>query len=274
MPSEPQMIVSVIVPTRNSRRTIEGCLQSLRDQTHSCAIVVVDNSSSDGTADIARHLADVVIVAGPERSAQRNIGARATDATVLGFIDSDMYVGATVVADAVAHIEAGAHGVVVPERTIGDGYWSSVRAFERSFYENHATVEAARFYRTEIFAALGGFDESLTGPEDWDLTVRARRLGAIGRAEGWIDHDEGHVHFVDACRKKAYYAEGLRRYGRKHGMGGLLDAGRRPYFRHPHRLVDRRGPGLVALKVGEATAVSVALLRAGSGSDGLRTSTR
>jgi glycosyltransferase involved in cell wall biosynthesis len=254
--------VTVVVPTRNSGRTLERCLRSLRGQTHSCALVVVDNFSTDDTAAIATSLADTVITAGPERSAQRNLGARAIPAPIVGFIDSDMYVGPTVVADAVSGIEESGIAAIVPERTIGEGYWTSVRAFERSFYRGHNPVEAARFYRWDIFDQLGGFDEHLTGPEDWDLTIRTRELGPIVRTPGWIDHDEGRVRYVSACRRKAYYAEGILRFGRKHGIAALARAGDRPYLHHPTRIANRLGAGLVALKLGESAAVSFALVTA------------
>ena len=43
-------LVSFVVPTKNSARTLEMCLESLRGQTHSdVEVVVVDNSSSDET---------------------------------------------------------------------------------------------------------------------------------------------------------------------------------------------------------------------------------
>ena len=268
-PNEPTLNVTVVVTTRNSSRTIERCLLSLRQQSQPCPIVVIDNNSSDGTAEIAKPLADVVINAGPERSAQRNLGARSMPASVFGFIDSDMYVGATVVADAAKAIRAGAGAIIVPERTIGEGYWSSVRAFERSFYEGHDIIEAARFYRADVFDALEGFDERLTGPEDWDLTIRAREIASIDRIEGWIEHDEGRVRYLDGCRKKAYYAGGLRRFGKKYGMAALARVGDRPYVRQPQRLINRLGVGLVALKLGEATAVSFELFksRAANGGD-------
>jgi glycosyltransferase involved in cell wall biosynthesis len=254
--------VTVVVPTRNSGRTLERCLRSLREQTQACALVVVDNFSTDDTAAIALSLADRFIAAGPERSAQRNVGARAIPAPIVGFIDSDMYVEPSVVADAVISIDGGAVAVIVPERTIGEGYWSSVRAFERSFYNGHNSVEAARFYRSDVFDRLGGFDEDLTGPEDWDLTIRARVTGPVVRTPGWIEHDEGRVEYLGACRRKAYYAEGLLRFGRKHGIAALARAGDRPYLRHPARIANRLGVGLVALKVGETAALSIALATA------------
>jgi hypothetical protein len=173
-----------------------------------------------------------------------------------------MNVGEMVVADAVGKINVGAAAVIVPERTIGEGYCSSVRTFERSFYEGHDSIEAARFYRADIFYALGGFDEHLTGPEDWDLTIRARELGSIDRIEGWIEHDEGGVRYSGACQERAHYAQGLRRLGGKCGMSAVAKVGGQPSLRHPQRIASRPRVGLVALKLGETAAVSSALLKA------------
>src|SRR5687768_3411679 len=74
-PDDPLPLVSVVVPTRNSQRTIERCLRSIREQSYpAIELVVVDNFSTDDTFQISTELADLVISAGPERSAQRNLG--------------------------------------------------------------------------------------------------------------------------------------------------------------------------------------------------------
>jgi len=251
--------VTVVVPTRNAQRTLGACLKSLRNQSYPCRTVVVDNGSTDGTVSIAEHGADVVLHAGPERSAQRNVGARAFPADVVGFVDADMILDPTVVEEAVAALRDGAGSVIVPERTIGSGFWVEVRAFERSFYDGSDAIEAARFFRWDIFEHTGGFDEQLTGAEDWDLSDSARRLAPVTRTVAGIQHDEGTIGYLEACRKKAYYAEGVRRYVAKRGMSVVRQAGRRPWMQHPSQLVNRHGAGLVALKAGEATAVTLAL---------------
>ena len=260
------MQVTVVVPTRNSGRTIAACLDSLRNQTHPCTIVVVDNASSDDTIALAALRADVVHAAGPERSAQRNAGARLRPADVVGFIDSDMVLAKDVVRQAVEAITAGAAGVIVPERTIGTGYWSAVRAFERSFYSGSDNIEAARFYQWTLFDKTGGFDENLTGPEDLDLTIRVRRQAPITRITAMIDHDEGHLRYCDSCKKKGYYAEGMRRYVAKYGSGAMRDWARRPWLHQPRQMLSLAGLGLIVLKVGETATVISALARSRLGS--------
>ena len=260
--------VTVVVPTRNSGRTLNACLRSLRDQSVACVVVVVDNHSTDDTAAIACQYADIVAVAGPERSAQRNVGAALTMSPVLSFIDCDMVVDSIVVEQAISALQSGAGGIVVPEHSFGEGFWADVRTFERSFYHGSDTVEAARFFRRDVFERVGGFDEAMApGGEDWDLTIRVRRVAAVTRISAEIAHDEGRPTFWNACARKGYYAAGLRSFARKHGTASLsvLD---RPYLRRPW-MIFARGPrlglGLVALKAGEATAVVAAMiLRSGS----------
>lgn len=257
-----QTSVAVVVPTRNSARTLNACLLSLTAQSEPCQIVVVDNFSSDNTLKIAEQSADYVLTAGPERSAQRNIGAAVLDVDIIGFIDSDMIVSSSVVAQAVAAIQSGAGAVVVPERTIGTGFWAKVRAFERSFYLGLEDVEAARFFRANVFNAVGGFDEALNAGEDWDLTIRVRAVAPVERCEAFIDHDEGHVTYLADCRKKSQYATGIRDFTRKHGAAALLKAGNRPYLREPTLLVWPHpilGLGLFLLKLGEVVAGLFAL---------------
>ena len=80
------MRVSLIVPARNSARTLAACLESCRTQTHSdVEVIVVDNSSTDGTVEIAQALADLTFDQKPERSAQRNRGAAESTGDIVVF---------------------------------------------------------------------------------------------------------------------------------------------------------------------------------------------
>jgi glycosyltransferase involved in cell wall biosynthesis len=234
--------------------------------------VVVDNRSTDDTVEIARRYADTVLECGPERSAQRNAGAAAVEAQTVGFVDADMVLDPAVAEEALAAIHAGAGAVVVPERTVGPGYWTAVRRFERSLYVGSDGVEAARFFRADLFREVGGYDEEMTGMEDRDLHLRILSRARIARSAAWIDHQEAGVSYRQLLAKKAYYAPGIQRFARKHGRGARLTLDL-PYVRRPWRLLVPHpllGAGVAALKLGEAVSILLALrrLRRASGSAG------
>ncbi|HEV3231588.1 MAG TPA: glycosyltransferase family A protein [Candidatus Dormibacteraeota bacterium] len=254
------MKVSAVVTTRNSGGTLEACLLSLRAQTHpDLEVVVVDNHSGDATPEIGRRLADVFEQAGPERSRQRNLGLERGAGELLLFLDSDMVLPPPVVAEGVAAIAAGADAVIIPEVSVGDGFWARCKAFERSFYPGDDRVEAARLFRRELLARIGGFDETLTGPEDWDLTVRARAAGAaIARTATPLTHDEGHLTLRETMAAKLYYGRSMPAYIRKHPQVALgqVTPFRPAFLRHPGTLA--RDPvhtgGMLAMKVAESAA--------------------
>src|SRR5262249_1501788 len=156
-----------IVPTRNSARTLRACLESIREQdVPEVEIVVVDNHSTDETGSIADELAHVVLVQGPERSAQRNAGGRASNGEILVFIDSDMVLAPEIASELIALFEdRSIDAAVLPEVVTGSSFWERCRAIEKAAYLNDATVEAARAFRREVFLEAGGYDETLTGPE-------------------------------------------------------------------------------------------------------------
>ena len=80
-------MVSVIVPTCNSAKTLELCLKSIKTQTYpNIEIIIVDKNSADNTRKIAEKYGKVFIK-GPERSAQRNFGASQAAGEYLVFLD-------------------------------------------------------------------------------------------------------------------------------------------------------------------------------------------
>lgn len=106
------------------------------------------------------------------------------------------------------------------------------------------------------FEEVGGYDESLTGAEDWDLADRVEQAGyRLGRVESFADHDEGRLRPRDTSRKKRYYGLHSAEYlaeARKSGVRQFLRTAliARPVMllRQPHRAV-----GLLVLKTVEAS---------------------
>jgi glycosyltransferase involved in cell wall biosynthesis len=250
----------VVVPTRNSETTLERCLDSIRAQIDApVKVVVVDNQSTDATPAIARAKADVCISAGPERSAQRNIGASEADGGWLLFVDADMLLEPAVCAEVAAAFAGGtADALVVPEYSIGRGYWAGCKALEKRLYLGDPHIEAARAFRSEIFAAVGGYDELLSAGEDWDLHERVlAKGGVVGRIEARIFHDEGSLTLSTMVRKKFYYGRTLGRYARNHPRSAASKLLRTALIRRPELLA--RDPvhavGLILMKILEACAV-------------------
>jgi glycosyltransferase involved in cell wall biosynthesis len=236
MPRSPMSVdrqenVSVIVTTRNSGQTLEACLQSVRRQTYTgTELVVVDNHSSDGTLDIAERYADKVATIGPERSAQRNHGASLASGELLLFIDADMVLDPEVV-DEGARILASSTvpAVVIPEETVGEGFWTACRSLERDCYNGDDTIEAARFYTRAAFTEATGFDTELNGGEDWDLSRRVAQGRRLPRTRAIIHHDEGRTRLRTVYKKRRYYAPGYLAFVRKHGRGAIAQGN--PIFR-------------------------------------------
>src|SRR2546428_2326302 len=99
MPDENSSLVSAIVTTQESGRTLEACLRSIRAQTYPrIELVVVDNQSRDASLEIAARYADRVATLGPERSAQRNHGASIAAGAYPPLLDSGRVLGPAVLA--------------------------------------------------------------------------------------------------------------------------------------------------------------------------------
>ena len=253
--------VSFVVPSRNSARTISACVMSLRNQAYdNVEIVVVDNDSTDDTA--ARALAagaDRVIIAGPERCAQRNRGALESTGEFVVFIDSDMVMEPAIAAQIVARFEAEPElgALIIPEQSFGDGFWTKCRVLEKSLYVGNESVEAARAFRREVFDAVGGWNENLTAAEDWDLDDRIRAAGTkVGRVAAFIWHDEGKLRLRGTFGKKRYYGQWIAAYLDAHDDGsrrirrsGLIDK-KGDLLRHPILTT-----GMVTLKSVEAAGI-------------------
>ncbi len=89
-------LVSVIVPTYNSARSIERCVTALatQDTAHAFEVLVVD-SGEDATCELAKGAFPAVrTIRLPRRAVApvaRNVGAHAARGDIFAFIDSDAY---------------------------------------------------------------------------------------------------------------------------------------------------------------------------------------
>lgn len=89
-----KIIVSVIVPFYNSGKYIERCVKALLDQTNTderYEIILVNNNSTDFSADILRRYPRIKLISEQQRGsyAARNSGLKQAGGEIIAFTDSD-----------------------------------------------------------------------------------------------------------------------------------------------------------------------------------------
>lgn len=217
--------VSVIVSCRNEESNIENCLQAIKNQEYpkdKIEIIVVDNNSKDLTKEIAFRYTKKIYNFGPERSAQRNFGVKYSSGEYILYLDADMMLSENVIRECLTECrQANYIALYIPERIVGRGLWIRIRDFERSFY-NASCIDAVRFVRKDKLLEIGGFDENLTGPEDWDFNRRIKQCGRVGIITAPVYHNEGLFRLRRYLEKKKYYSKTFKNYVDKWGREDKL----------------------------------------------------
>ncbi|WP_417812581.1 glycosyltransferase [Thalassospira alkalitolerans] len=193
--------VSVIIPAHNEEHIIGKTIRSIEVAAKHYGgrvdILVLDNNSTDATADIAaRELATckyatghVVPVPTPGKSHALNTGLRSANSDLLLRVDADTQLGEDNLTRAVSYFSDPRVGLVggmpLPP---GGGPFDSARLLEvlvkHGFYSvalgaiNGIVGIPGMFvmYRTNLPKELGGFVEGMNG-EDTDISLRIGELG-------------------------------------------------------------------------------------------------
>lgn len=207
-------LISVIVSTQNEQKNINKLFKSILHQNYpNYEIIVVDNFSTDDTVKLAKNYAAKVFLKGPERSAQRNYGAKKALGKYLLFLDADMELTPNAIKNCVDKIiKTGAVAVIIPEDVKMINFFSQIKKLEKRLYWHESNIEAARFYDKHVFEKIGGYNEKLVAGEDWDLSQKAQKSGKIETINECLFHNESS--FFSEFRKKIYYAKYIARYAR------------------------------------------------------------
>jgi len=220
MSSASDKLVSVVIPTKNSSRTIDKCLKSIREQTwKNIEIIIVDGFSSDNTCDIV-HKYDVRLFSlKGERTKAKNLGITESRGKFLLFVDADMILNKKIIEECVDQfkIQDKLNGVIIPEHSIGSSFWVKVRDFERSFYAG-SKIESPRFYKKEYVNLVGGFDENIVFFEESTIPQKLEKIGIydIARIKSYISHDEEEFNLRRWITKKKYYHETAKSYSKEY----------------------------------------------------------
>lgn len=189
--------VGVVVPVRDRAAMVVEAVASVLAQTHrDFALVVVDDGSTDGSADAVRD----AMTAAPAGSrvvrqdargvaAARNEGAAVVDSAWLAFLDSDDLWLPEKLAVQMAWLEARPSYRIgqTGERWIDDGRHRNPRAWHRKeewlfprCLDRCLVSPSAVVIRRDLWEALGGFDASYPVCEDYELWLRVALREPVG----------------------------------------------------------------------------------------------
>lgn len=180
------LLLSFVIPVRNDAARLRRCLESIRqaEAPGPIEIIVADNGSSDGSADVARELGAVTLDLPNRRVSEvRNAAAREARADLLAFVDADHtlapgWIGAALASMADPSVVAAGADYHAP----ADGTW--VQAIYDRLRTRAPEARSAEWLpsgnlvvRKAVFERIGGFDTSLESCEDVDLCRRLRESG-------------------------------------------------------------------------------------------------
>lgn len=218
--------ISVVIPTKNSAWILPVCLSGLKKQHYpknKIEIIIADNDSTDSTVLLAKKAnAKLVNQKGrpPLVCQQRNLGAKKAKHQWLLFLDHDMELGSTVLADFARQLSKhpDTFAWFIPEKIItGSKLLSKIRNFERQFY-NQTPIDAVRIIKKSVFFKTANqYDSALSaGPADWDLDIQLKQLGCrFGSLTRPLYHHEERLNLFSYVFKKGTWLGGLEIYKSK-----------------------------------------------------------
>ena len=181
----------LVIPAWNEAALIGRTIAAARAAmdalaAHAGELVVVDNNSTDRTAEIAREAGATVVFEPVNRIASaRNAGARGADAEALVFVDADTRVNPTLLGAALDLLAAGrtvgGGSTIAADRPVSGAARAGLEFWNRIGRTLKLAAGCFVYARRDAFEAVGGFDERVYAGEEIYLS---RALKRWGRARG------------------------------------------------------------------------------------------
>ncbi|NUN50738.1 MAG: glycosyltransferase family 2 protein [Candidatus Brocadiae bacterium] len=202
--------VSVVIPTYNRAAMVcvaidSALAQTFRDQE----VVVVDDGSTDGTAEVlAARYGDRIRYLRQENAgsaAARNHGVREARGELIAFLDSDCVWVPEKTALQVGYLDAHPEMAMVYSphlplaedgrllrETANEKVYHSGRIFRALYSETHFLSNPTVMIRKKVIEEVGGFDESFRLCQDAELYLRVAHAHPVGVIETPLTHYRHH----------------------------------------------------------------------------------
>lgn len=190
-PYDGHLDASVVIPVYNGESTIAACIESVLRQSYpkeSYEIIVVDNGSNDGTADLLEAYSNHIEVYDESKrgaAAARNRGISTARGESIAFIDADCVAHQDWLANLIRPLRNGTLGMVggqirttnpdSPIERFGDSIHDHARAITEFNVPYVISMNAAA--RRDLLHKVGLFDERYLRYQDAELSLRMSCLG-------------------------------------------------------------------------------------------------
>jgi len=190
--------IDVVIPMHNSAQWVRDALDSLLEQGSSLGqVICVDNNSTDNSSDVVQTWGQahpnvrlkLIEERTPGACAARNAGLREVNTTWVQFLDSDDLLGPQKMASQMAlgqdrdmvygHFMFSREDHVWPS-------WTMSADPVAGLAHGRTGQTTSNLFRTESVRAAGGWDESLSSAQEYDLMFRMFKAG--GRFTMSEDH--------------------------------------------------------------------------------------
>ena len=200
-------LVSVIIPSYNSEKTIKLCLDAIYQQDYpNFEVIVVDDCSTDNSPRIIQEY-PCQLIRTPKNikvSAARNLGVQHAGGRYYFFVDSDVKLFPDAISNLVREFQKNPEigcvcGMYAKTPLINDSIFEEYRTLQNHYWhissEGYATPGnfALGGVRSDVFQEIGGFNPKLTQCEDVEYGHRINqkyKLIYTSKVMGQHDHDD------------------------------------------------------------------------------------
>lgn len=179
--------VSVIIPCHNYGSLLSNAIESvLKQSVHPKEILVIDDASTDNTAEIAALYADQGVsymrVEHHNLAQTRNSAAAAVSSEFMLYLDADDYLPRTYIERCLEYMHDPAIGFVYGDiHRFGDVHEiMHPMQFDANELTKHNYIPSNALIRRRVFDLVGGYRSIPHSMEDWDFYRRASAFGYRG----------------------------------------------------------------------------------------------
>jgi glycosyltransferase involved in cell wall biosynthesis len=274
-------LVSVTIPTRNSAKTLTGCLEAIRNQTYqNFEIIIIDSNSTDNTVELAKQYSAQTISTDWKLLGARYLGLQASKGKYVLLLDSDQILYPTTIERLVQ--EAQKYDMMCLEETAYNPQTFLEKLFvaDRNLVNKFADVHfdplqgvlLARFYRKSLLSMafekidierlhdVVAHDHAIIYYEAYQIS---KKVGMVSKA---VMHKEPST-LTELWRKNYRYGRTTRELLNANLYIDLL--GKKTRFRRGSRIMDYESiqsflllllkgvPYMLGLKLGRTTQSKV-----------------